>query len=329
MTDATAENQTVTTIEIPDGRLALAALFGAQDSVRRYLERRLAIKLNGRGHELRLIGSEHKRRFAEQVIHELLARIQGGSTLFMRDVEQLVTLLEGDRGADLNAPRDQKSRLEVGQGMVQAKSPNQKHYLDLMQTQDLVFATGPAGTGKTYLAMAAAVAALRQKEVERLILARPAVEAGERLGFLPGSLVEKVNPYLRPLHDALFDLMGLEQASRLMDSGVIEVAPLAFMRGRTLNRSFVILDEAQNTTKEQMKMFLTRLGYGSRAVVTGDVTRSIWIGQDSGLIHVLKILKKVEGIGFANLQSIDVVRHGLVRAIIDAYELENSSRRKR
>ena len=245
MTDAKAENQTVTTIEIPDGRLALTALFGAQDTVRRYLERRLGIRLNGRGHELRLIGSEPKRRFAEQVIHELLARIQGGSTLFMRDVEQLVTLLEADRGADLDALRDQRSRLETGQSMVQAKSPNQKHYLDLMQTQDLVFATGPAGTGKTYLAMAAAVSALRQKEVERLILARPAVEAGERLGFLPGSLVEKVNPYLRPLHDALFDLMGLEQASRLMDSGVIEVAPLAFMRGRTLNRSFVILDEAQ------------------------------------------------------------------------------------
>jgi phosphate starvation-inducible PhoH-like protein len=199
-----------------------------------------------------------------------------------------------------------------------------------MRSSDLVFAVGPAGTGKTYLAMAAAVAALQNRAVERIILARPAVEAGERLGFLPGTLVDKVNPYLRPLHDALFDLLGVEQAGRLIDSGTIEMAPLAFMRGRTLNRAFVVLDEAQNTTREQMKMFLTRLGSGSKAVVTGDITQvDLEPGQHSGLVHAVEVLGGVEDIEMITLGVEDVVRHKLVRAVVEAYERDEEKRKRR
>lgn len=202
-----------------------------------------------------------------------------------------------------------------------AKNLAQRRYLDEMRTRDVVIASGPAGTGKTYLAMAVAIAALNRHEVSRVVLTRPAVEAGEKLGFLPGSMTEKVNPYLRPLYDALHDMMPFEKATRLMDRGVIEVAPLAFMRGRTLNDSFVILDEAQNTTSEQMKMFLTRLGFDSRAVITGDTTQiDLPSEKRSGLIEALEILKDVEGIGFMQFTKEDVVRHPLVQSIIDAYE---------
>ena len=202
-----------------------------------------------------------------------------------------------------------------------AKNLAQRRYLDEMRTRDVVIASGPAGTGKTYLAMAVAIAALNRHEVSRVVLTRPAVEAGEKLGFLPGSMAEKVNPYLRPLYDALNDMMPFEKATRLMDRGVIEVAPLAFMRGRTLNDSFVILDEAQNTTSEQMKMFLTRLGFDSKAVITGDTTQvDLPSEKRSGLIEAIDILKGVEGIGFMEFTKEDVVRHPLVQSIIDAYE---------
>ena len=204
---------------------------------------------------------------------------------------------------------------------IAAKNLAQRRYLDEMRTRDVVIASGPAGTGKTYLAMAVAIAALNRHEVSRVVLTRPAVEAGEKLGFLPGSMAEKVNPYLRPLYDALNDMMPFEKATRLMDRGVIEVAPLAFMRGRTLNDSFVILDEAQNTTSEQMKMFLTRLGFDSRAVITGDTTQiDLPSEKRSGLIEAIDILKGVEGIGFMQFTKEDVVRHPLVQSIIDAYE---------
>ncbi len=204
---------------------------------------------------------------------------------------------------------------------IAAKNLAQRRYLDEMRTRDVVIASGPAGTGKTYLAMAVAIAALNRHEVSRVVLTRPAVEAGEKLGFLPGSMAEKVNPYLRPLYDALNDMMPIEKATRLMDRGVIEVAPLAFMRGRTLNDSFVILDEAQNTTSEQMKMFLTRLGFDSRAVITGDTTQvDLPSEKRSGLIEAIEILKGVEGIGFMQFTKEDVVRHPLVQSIIDAYE---------
>lgn len=314
-------------LDVPEGQLVLAPLFGPQDQLRKMLDRRLGIKLTGRGQSLKLSGAPQKVQFGIRVIEKLLERIRGGASLFMPDVDQVIRLLEADQQDPLTPKVQSAAALEVGQGRVLPKSPNQKSYLDALQANDLVFATGPAGTGKTYLAMAAAVAALRRKEVERIILARPAVEAGEKLGFLPGSLSDKVNPYLRPLHDALFDLMGLESGARLIDTGVAEVAPLAFMRGRTLNRAFVILDEAQNTTREQMKMFLTRLGYGSRAVVTGDITQiDLERGQQSGLVHVLSLLKGIEGIGFVRLETVDVVRHGLVRAIVQAYDNEKDWR---
>jgi phosphate starvation-inducible PhoH-like protein len=316
-----------TRIDVPEGQLVLSPLFGPQDQLRKMLDRRLGVKLTGRGQVLNLAGPPKKVAFAVRVVEKLLERIRGGSLLFMPDIDQVIGLLETDHQAPLSPQIENEAALEVGQGRVIPKSPNQKSYLDSLQQNDLVFATGPAGTGKTYLAMAAAVAALRRKEVERIILARPAVEAGEKLGFLPGSLSDKVNPYLRPLHDALFDLMGQESGGRLIDSGVAEVAPLAFMRGRTLNKAFVILDEAQNTTQQQMKMFLTRLGYGSRAVVTGDITQiDLERGQQSGLVHVLDLLHGIPGIGFVRLETVDVVRHGLVRAIVQAYEEENGQR---
>jgi phosphate starvation-inducible PhoH-like protein len=214
-------------------------------------------------------------------------------------------------------------RVYVGSGktVIAPKSINQKAYIDSIRTYDIVFGIGPAGTGKTYLAMAMAVAALVKKEIKRIVLTRPAVEAGEHLGFLPGDLYEKVNPYLRPLYDALHDMMDFEDASRLLQKGVIEVAPLAFMRGRTLNDSFVILDEAQNATTEQMKMFLTRLGFSSKAVITGDVTQTdLPEGKTSGLIEAREILRGIDGIKFINFSREDVVRHPLVQEIIDAYE---------
>jgi len=204
---------------------------------------------------------------------------------------------------------------------VNPKSPNQKRYLDTIEQNDIVFGVGPAGTGKTYLAMAQAVSYLMAKKVSRIILARPAVEAGEKLGFLPGDLQEKVNPYLRPLYDALYDMMEMERAERLLERGTIEVAPIAFMRGRTLNDAFVILDEAQNTTSEQMKMFLTRLGFGSKAVITGDVTQiDLPTGRTSGLIEAMKVVGNVDGIAFVHFDEKDVVRHALVQQIVKAYE---------
>jgi phosphate starvation-inducible PhoH-like protein len=210
---------------------------------------------------------------------------------------------------------------------VQAKSVNQRKYLEAIDRFDLVFGIGPAGTGKTYLAMAMAVSALVNHQVKRIVLTRPAVEAGEKLGFLPGDLVEKVNPYLRPLYDALYDLMGFDKTGKLFERNTIEVAPLAYMRGRTLNHSFIILDEAQNTTSEQMKMFLTRLGYGSRAVITGDVTQvDLPSGRASGLLEVQRVLRGVEGIAFCQFSEVDVVRHPLVQEVVKAYDAWDAQR---
>jgi phosphate starvation-inducible PhoH-like protein len=214
-----------------------------------------------------------------------------------------------------------------GKRQVVPKSVTQKRYLDAIEQHDIVFGIGPAGTGKTYLAMAQAVSFLLSKRVSRIILARPAVEAGEKLGFLPGDLQEKVNPYLRPLYDALYDMIELERVERLIERGTIEVAPIAFMRGRTLNDAFVILDEAQNTTSEQMKMFLTRLGFGSKAVITGDVTQiDLPTGRTSGLVEAMKVIGKVEGIAFVHFDDKDVVRHSLVQQIVKAYESYGGSR---
>jgi phosphate starvation-inducible PhoH-like protein len=257
-------------------------------------------------------------RFVEQ-IGDLIAE---GHALSERDVKDAAQLVAADAAVDLRDHFLKGGQLrQAGRRWIMAKSANQRRYLDAIEQHDIVFGVGPAGTGKTYLAMAQAVNYLLAKKVSRIILARPAVEAGEKLGFLPGDLQEKVNPYLRPLYDALYDMLEVEKAERMLERGIIEVAPIAFMRGRTLNDAFVILDEAQNTTTEQMKMFLTRLGFGSKAVVTGDITQiDLPAGRLSGLVDALNVVGQVDGIAFVHFDDRDVVRHKLVQAIVKAYE---------
>jgi phosphate starvation-inducible PhoH-like protein len=266
---------------------------------------------------------------ARKVLEELYAALRGGSPVQARDVRAAIRMVAQEPELDLQQVYED---VLAGVGVrrkIAAKNLAQRHYIELIRNHDIVMAIGPAGTGKTYLAMAMAMAALNRHEVSRVVLTRPAVEAGERLGFLPGSMAEKVNPYLRPLYDALNDMVPIEKVGRLIERGVIEVAPLAFMRGRTLNDSFVILDEAQNTTNEQMKMFLTRLGFDSKAVVTGDVTQiDLPTDKRSGLVEVMEILRDVEGIGFMRFTQADVVRHPLVQSIIRAYESFESARRE-
>jgi phosphate starvation-inducible PhoH-like protein len=258
---------------------------------------------------------------ARKVLEQLYGVLRSGNPVNARDVREAVRIVTQQPDVDLQDVY-QDVLADVGtRRRIAAKNLAQRRYIDLMRKRDVVFAVGPAGTGKTYLAMAVAVACLNRHEVSRVVLARPAVEAGEKLGYLPGSMAEKVNPYLRPLYDALNDMMDFEKSSRLMERGVIEVAPLAFMRGRTLNDSFVILDEAQNTTSEQMKMFLTRLGFDSKAVVTGDVTQiDLPAEKRSGLVEAVDLLHDIEGIGFMQFGEEDVVRHPLVQSIIRAYD---------
>lgn len=258
---------------------------------------------------------------ARKVLEELYGVLRSGKPVHAADVRQTLRMVTQQPDVDLqDVYEDVLSAVGSGR-RISAKNLAQRRYIELMRTRDVVLSIGPAGTGKTYLAMAVAIAALNRHEVSRVVLTRPAVEAGEKLGFLPGSMAEKVNPYLRPLYDALNDMMPFEKASRLMERGVIEVAPLAFMRGRTLNDSCVILDEAQNTTSEQMKMFLTRLGFDSKAVVTGDVTQiDLPPDKRSGLVEAIDVLQGVEGIGFMHFSDKDVVRHPLVQSIIRAYE---------
>jgi len=265
---------------------------------------------------------------ARKVLEELYGVLRSGRHVRARDVRDAIRMVSQKPDVDLQDVYEDVLSDVGSRRRIAAKSLAQRAYLDLMRKHDVVFAVGPAGTGKTYLAMAMAVAALNRHEVSRVILTRPAVEAGEKLGFLPGTMAEKVNPYLRPLYDALNDMMPIEKANRLMDRGVIEVAPLAFMRGRTLNDAFVILDEAQNTTSEQMKMFLTRLGFDSRAVVTGDITQiDLPTERSSGLVEALSVLSEVEGIGFMRFTEKDVVRHPLVQQIIRAYESRGAAAR--
>jgi phosphate starvation-inducible PhoH-like protein len=322
--DGTQHQVVISVSESPE---VAASLWGPQDTHRKLLERRLGVRLGARGGQVTLSGRPDRVRLAERVIEQLVRLAEQGKPLFLEDVDRAVRLLEADSGVALDEMAQQAIGTTTDRRAITPKTPNQQLYLDAIEQNDLTFAVGPAGTGKTYLAMAAAMAALKRREVKRLILARPAVEAGERLGFLPGTLVEKVNPYLRPLYDALYDMLDIERAGRLVESGTIEVAPLAFMRGRTLNHSFVILDEAQNTTRDQMKMFLTRLGQHSHAVVTGDVTQTdLPPGVESGLVHAVRILEGVKGIGMVHFTRQDVVRHPLVQAIIEAYERDEGPR---
>ena len=264
---------------------------------------------------------------AERVLGGLTALMNSGYRLGKGDVKTAAQLVAQDLNVELAEYFTKGTPRTSGKRQVMPKSVNQRRYLEAIEQKDIVFGIGPAGTGKTYLAMAQAVSFLLAKRISRIILARPAVEAGEKLGFLPGDLQEKVNPYLRPLYDALYDMLEIERADRLLERGTIEVAPIAFMRGRTLNDAFVILDEAQNTTSEQMKMFLTRLGFGSKAVITGDITQiDLPSGRTSGLVEAMKVVGNIEGIEFIRFDEKDVVRHALVQQIVKAYDAYGGSR---
>ncbi len=294
-------------------------LLGSADENLRALERQLAADLHVRGNAVTIFGEPADVALAERVLSELVAIVAGGQPLTPEGVRHSVAMLVGT-GNDSPAEVLTLDILSRRGKTIRPKTLNQKRYVDAIDNHTIVFGIGPAGTGKTYLAMAKAVNALQTKQVTRIILTRPAVEAGERLGFLPGTLSEKIDPYLRPLYDALHDMMDPDLIPKLMSSGVIEVAPLAYMRGRTLNDAFIILDEAQNTTAEQMKMFLTRLGFGSKVVVTGDVTQIDLPGNSrSGLRAAVDILDGIDDIHISELTSADVVRHRLVSEIVDAY----------
>ena len=306
-------------LELEDGLTVIPTLFGPQDSHRKMLERNLSVRIGWRSPNLTIEGVATDEVLASDIILGAIRRIREGSALFLSDLQRMIERATTPSTTDLQSAKGVKS-FSLGRNRLSPKSPNQAAFLKVMSEKDLVFCRGPAGTGKTYLAMAYALRCLQARQVERIILTRPAVEAGERLGFLPGTLVEKVNPYLRPLFDALFELLGAEETNKLMASDLIEVAPLAFMRGRTLGRAFVILDEAQNATIEQTRMFLTRFGEGSKVVVNGDPTQSdLPHNQRSGFVHAMKLLADVEGIGFVQLDTIDVVRHSLVKSIIKRY----------
>jgi len=300
----------------------MVGLLGTRDELLHVIERELSADVHVRGNEITVSGSPAETELVGRLFSELLELQRKGAELSPDAVERTVAMLKGGNGEPGTRPADVLTQgiLSVRGRTIRPKTLNQKHYADAIDKHTIVFGIGPAGTGKTYLAMAKAVKALQAKEVNRIILTRPAVEAGERLGFLPGTLSEKIDPYLRPLYDALNDMMEHERAAQMIEQGVIEVAPLAFMRGRTLNDAFAILDEAQNTSVEQMKMFLTRLGYASQAVITGDVTQiDLPAGQRSGLVHAREILQGIEGISFADFSDADVVRHPLVQEVIKAY----------
>jgi phosphate starvation-inducible PhoH-like protein len=297
------------------------ALFGAHNENLKRIAKTVGVKINAKGNALTIQGEDTDIQLSRRVLNDLYHLLQKGYPLYPNDIDYALRILSDDWSVNLEEIFLDAVYISSKRKMITPKSLAQKRYIDAIRKYDLVIGIGPAGTGKTYLAMAMAVAFLMKQEVERIVLTRPAVEAGEKLGFLPGDISEKVNPYLRPLYDALHDMMDFDRASKLVEKGVIEVAPLAFMRGRTLNDSFIILDEAQNTGPEQMKMFLTRLGFSSKAVITGDITQvDLPENKTSGLIEVQGILKGIEGIEFVYFSDRDVVRHPLVQDIIKAYD---------
>lgn len=309
-------------------------LFGLGDEHLREIQRQFSVRIVARGNEISLTGAREEVERVESLLEELLRVIRSGQELTPHDVRAAVRMVKNRHGRQ--EPEEPESLLDdviivTARGKpIRPKTPGQKAYVDAIRTHGIVFSIGPAGTGKTYLALAVAVAALRARQVSRIVLTRPAVEAGERLGFLPGDLEQKVHPYLRPLYDGLYDILGADTFEKYMSRGVIEVAPLAYMRGRTLDDAFIILDEAQNTTPEQMKMFLTRLGFGSKMVITGDITQvDLPPDRHSGLEVVRNVLRGIEGIAFIYLTERDVVRHPLVQEIIRAYERYEAQRSPR
>ena len=302
-------------------------LFGERDGNLRHLATLLLIQIDARGNTVHLKGDPVAVDLARLVLEQLYGLLKEKYPVFPADIDYALRILRENHNANLKKIFLDTVFITAKKRAITPRNQNQKAYIEAIRNFDIVFGIGPAGTGKTYLAMAMAVSALTKGTVNRIILTRPAVEAGESLGFLPGDLAEKVDPYLRPLYDALHDMMRFEKVASLMQNGVIEVAPLAFMRGRTLNEAFVILDEAQNTTTEQMKMFLTRIGFNSKAVVTGDITQiDLPTGKSSGLVEANEILTSVSGIGFIHFTKQDVVRHRLVQDIINAYEMLEASR---
>lgn len=304
-------------IEITDA----AALFGSFDSNVKLLEKSLGVRITGRDNIVKINGGEDEVEKTEEVIGALMRILDKGEPLDEQKILYAIEMVQESGGYDPKLLGDNCIAVNTRGTPIRTKTLGQKKYVESMRENTIVFGIGPAGTGKTYLAVARAVTALRAKEVNRIILTRPAVEAGEKLGFLPGDLQNKVDPYLRPLYDGMYEMLGAESFAKNMEKGTIEVAPLAYMRGRTLDNAFIILDEAQNTTPEQMKMFLTRIGFGSRAVVTGDITQvDLPDGKRSGLREAMRVLKGVEDIGFSMLTEKDVVRHPLVMKIIRAYE---------
>ncbi len=322
--DQQTGKRSVTKVIVP-GAHDMVSLLGQRDELLRVIEKALSSDIHVRGNEITITGDEAENELGAKLFEELIALLEHGDVLDPPKVERSLAMLRGggnDRPAEVLTLNILSSRGRT----IRPKTLNQKRYVDAIDGHTIVFGIGPAGTGKTYLAMAKAVQALQAKKVNRILLTRPAVEAGERLGFLPGTLYEKIDPYLRPLYDALHDMVDPDSIPRLMQSGVIEVAPLAYMRGRTLNDAFIILDEAQNTSLEQMKMFLTRLGFGSKIVVTGDITQvDLPSGTRSGLRVVREILDGVQDVHFSTLTSGDVVRHRLVSDIVDAYERWDAS----
>jgi phosphate starvation-inducible PhoH-like protein len=306
-------------IELPPR--GLETLFGVHDQNIKYLESLLDVRIDARGQDVSIDGDPGDVETVERILQDFSDLFKEGKHFTDKELREAFAQIAEDRAFSLRDYFTKARFNPAGKKQVAPKSVNQRKYIQAIQDNDVVFGIGVAGTGKTYLAVAMAVQALMQKQVNRIVLARPAVEAGEKLGFLPGDLQDKVDPYLRPLYDALFDLIDYERVTRLLEKRVIEVAPLAFMRGRTLSDAFIILDEAQNTTSEQMKMFLTRIGFGSKAVITGDVTQvDLPTGKRSGLIEAERILSKLEGIEFVYFTDKDVVRHKLVQMIIRAYE---------
>lgn len=320
------EDATIRSLTLKDSR-HIPDLYGINDKHLRLIERTFEVRLTTTGNTLTIQGAESATEVVERLLADLYDLVEEGYSLQNNDVKYVLRLLQDDPDANIVSVFRERIDVPSRKRFITPKSLTQRDYVAAMRGHDIVIGIGPAGTGKTYLAMAMAVNGLMSKEFVRIILTRPAVEAGEKLGFLPGDVIEKVSPYLRPLYDALYDMLEFDKAQRLIEQGSIEVAPLAYMRGRTLNDSFIILDEAQNSTSEQMKMFLTRMGFQSKVVVTGDVTQvDLPEGRRSGLIEIREILADVEGIRFVYFSEKDVVRHDLVQEIIKAYERHEARR---